>query len=159
MTYKKSDLFLIVSALAIGGLTYFYLGHKSNQASKAADEAVEVIAKETKQRPKSEADLQKKNAVDRNIASIDQSEYEQQQSKLSNFGKSKFNDPSSMLAQVNKLSMEILKSDLPMEKKSALNADLHDIASKKMAQLNPPRVVDTKLDLKNNIVYPVFETK
>ena len=159
MSYKKSEILLIVSALAIGGLTYFYLNHRSNLASKAIDKAVEVIAKETNQRPKTEADLQKKNIEDRTIASVDQSEYQQQQSHLSAFARSGFADPSLLHSQVDKISKEILKSNLAMEKKSELNAELHEIASKKIAQLRLPKVVDTKLDLKDNIVYPVFETK
>lgn len=159
MSYQKSNLVLIVSALAIGGITYFYLGQKSDQAARAVDQAVEVIARETNQRPKTEADLQENIAAPRNVASIDLSEYAQHQNKLSAFSASKFDSPSMMFAQVDSLSMDILKSNLTIEKKSALNADLHELASKKLTQLNPPKVVSTKLDLTANIVYPVFETK
>lgn len=159
MSHQKSNLIILTGALLIGGLTFSYLNSRSKQASKALDAAVEVIAKETNQRPQTEAELQQKENLNRGVASVNQSEYEQQQSKLSAFANSGFTDQSPLLSQVDKISREILKSSLEMEKKSALNEQLHEIASKKLARLNPAKVVDSKLDLKNNIVYPVFETK
>ena len=155
MSFKNSNLLILISALALGSLTYFYLGYKkSKQITLAANKAVEVIAQETNQRPLSEADLQ-----NRIPASVSQTEYQQHQNNLSAFANSGFTAASPLLLQVNKISMEILKSHLEMEKKSALNAQLHEIASQKLAQLNPPKIVGTRLDLKDNVVYPVFETK
>lgn len=154
------NLTLVFSALAIGGLTYFYLDYRSGQASRAVDEVVEVIAQETNQRPQTEADLQKlETKSERNVAAIERSELEQQQSRLMAFAKSEFKETRQLHERLEQLSLQILKSPLPMEKRSELNTQLHEMASQKMDQLSPPKVVDTKLDLKDNIIYPVFETK
>ncbi len=157
MSDRKNNLIIAICALATGVATYHYLNQRKNLTALSQDKAVEIIERETNQRPKTDTELQQ-SAI-RNISSEDKSELQKQQLKLNTFAKNQFTDSSQMIAEVSVLSLEILKSSLPMEKKSELSADLHRIASQKMAKINPPKVVDTRLDLKDNIIYPVFETK
>lgn len=156
MNNRRINTIVISSALTLGFMLYFYLESRSQLKVSAIDAAVDVIAKEKNILPQTEI---KPETQSRDVAATTPNAYAIEKSKLLAFKRGAHTNPSELLAQVDKLSADIMQSELTMPEKAQLNAQLHKLTSVKMAKINPPKITGTTIDLQNNIVYPVFENQ